>query len=326
MPATTKLDATDGVIAVEHLSKHFGKVRAVDDLSFTVHPGRVTGFLGPNGAGKTTTLRILLGLVRQDAGTVTIGGRRYHDLRHPASVVGATLEAANFHPGRTARDHLRVYAPQVGVPDKRCDEVLEIVGLTTVAHRRVGGFSMGMRQRLGLAATLLGDPQVLALDEPANGLDPEGVVWLRTFLRFLASEGRTIVISSHVLSEVEQTVDDVVIIARGRLVHSSSLAQLAALAEPSVRVTSPDAAGLNRLITAAGWADRVEPAAVGQPGVAVIHRVTAPEIGARAFAAGLELHELVPRDVGLEGIFLRLVGEDVGAEVAEPHLQAGVTR
>jgi ABC-2 type transport system ATP-binding protein len=240
--------------------------------------------------------------------------------------VGAALEAASFHPGRTALDHLRVYAPQAGVSDKRCHDVLAFVGLDTVAGRRVGGFSLGMRQRLALATTLLGDPPVLLLDEPANGLDPEGIAWLRLLLRHLAAEGRTVLVSSHILSEVEQTVDDVIIIARGRLVHSSSLAELAALAEPSVRVTSPDAAGLQHLITAAGWVDRVEPAVVGQEGVAVIHRVTAPEIGARAFAAGLELHELVPRDVGLEGIFLRLVGEDVGAEVAEPHLEGGVAR
>ena len=323
---TDREASTDGVIVIDHLVKTFGSVRAVDDLSFTVRPGRVTGFLGPNGAGKTTTLRILLGLVAPTAGTATIGGSTYLHVAQPMGAVGAALEAASFHPGRSALDHLRVYAPQVGVSDSRCREVLDFVGLDTVAGRRAGGFSLGMRQRLALATTLLGDPPVLLLDEPANGLDPEGIAWLRLLLRHLASEGRTVLVSSHVLSEVEQTVDDVVIIARGRLVHSSSLAQLAALAEPSVRVTSPDAAGLNRLITAAGWADRVEPAAVGQPGVAVIHRVTAPEIGARAFAAGLELHELVPRDVGLEGIFLRLVGEDVGAEVAEPHLQAGVTR
>ena len=315
--------STDGVIVIDHLVKTFGSVRAVDDLSFTVRPGRVTGFLGPNGAGKTTTLRILLGLVAPTAGTATISGSTYLHVAQPMREVGAALEAASFHPGRSALDHLRVYAPQVGVSDARCHEVLDFVGLDTVAGRRAGGFSLGMRQRLALATTLLGDPPVLLLDEPANGLDPEGIAWLRVLLRHLASEGRTVLVSSHVLSEVEQTVDDVVIIARGRLVHSSSLAQLAALAEPSVRVASPDAVGLDRLITVAGWADRVEPAPVGQPGVAVIHRVTASEIGARAFAAGLELHELVPRDVGLEDIFLRLVGEDVGAEVAEPHLEGG---
>jgi len=318
--------STDGVIVIDHLVKNFGSVHAVDDLSFTVRPGRVTGFLGPNGAGKTTTLRILLGLVSPTAGTATISGSTYPHVTQPMRAVGAALEAASFHPGRSALDHLRVYAPQVGVSDKRCHEVLEFVGLGPVAGRRAGGFSLGMRQRLALATTLLGDPPVLLLDEPANGLDPEGIAWLRLLMRHLAAEGRTVLVSSHVLSEVEQTVDDVVIIARGRLVHSSSLPELAALAEPSVRVTSPDAVGLQRLITAAGWADRVEPADAGQQGVAVIHRVTAPEIGARAFAAGLELHELVPRDVGLEDIFLRLVGEDAGAQVAEPHLEGGVAR
>jgi len=319
-------ESTDGVIVIDHLVKTFGPVRAVDDLSFTVRPGRVTGFLGPNGAGKTTTLRILLGLVTQTAGTATIGGATYPHVPQPMRAVGAALEAASFHPGRSALDHLRVYAPQVGVNDARCREVLGFVGLDPVAGRRAGGFSLGMRQRLALATTLLGDPPVLLLDEPANGLDPEGIAWLRLLLRHLAAEGRTVLVSSHVLSEVEQTVDDVVIIARGRLVHASSLAELEALAEPSVRVTSPDVAGLQRLIMAAGWADQVEPAVVGQEGVAVIHRVTAPEIGARAFAAGLELHELVPRDVGLEDIFLRLVGEDAGAQVAQPHLEGGVAR
>ena len=311
----------DGVILIDHLSKNFGAVRAVDDLSFRVQPGRVTGFLGPNGAGKTTTLRILLGLVRPTSGTATIGGSTYAHFTRPMRTVGAALEAASFHPGRTALDHLRVYAPQAGVSDARCREVLDFVGLGPVANRRSGGFSLGMRQRLALATTLLGDPKVLLLDEPANGLDPEGIAWLRGLLRHLAAEGRTVLVSSHVLSEVEQTVDDVVIIAGGRLVHSSSLAQLAALAEPSVRVSTPDAAGLHRLIAEAGWADRVEPTAPGEPGVAVIHRIAAAEIGARAFAAGLELHELAPRDVGLEGVFLRLVGGDVGAGVAEPHLE-----
>lgn len=312
---------TDGVIVIDHLSKNFGPVHAVDDLSFTVHPGRVTGFLGPNGAGKTTTLRILLGLVSPTAGTATIGGSTYGHFVQPMRSVGAALEAANIHPGRSALDHLRVYAPQAGVSDARCREVLDFVGLGSVARRRAGGFSLGMRQRLALATTLLGDPPVLLLDEPANGLDPEGIAWLRSLLRHLASEGRTVLVSSHVLSEVEQTVDDVVIIAKGRLVHSSTLEQLAALAEPSVRVMSPDAAGLDALITEAGWRDRVEPADVIQPGVAVIHRVSAGEIGARAFAAGLELHELASRDVGLEGIFLQLVGEDAGARMAEPHLE-----
>ncbi|QTE30309.1 ABC transporter ATP-binding protein [Pengzhenrongella sicca] len=307
---TTRREATradDGVVVIDHLTKTFGPVRAVDDLSFTVRPGRVTGFLGPNGAGKTTTLRILLGLVRASAGSATIGGRAYADLSRPMRSVGAALEAASFHPGRSALDHLRVYAPQAGVSDARCHEVLALVGLADVADRRAGGFSLGMRQRLALATTLLGDPQVLLLDEPANGLDPEGIAWLRAFLRHLAAQGRTVIVSSHVLSEVEQTVDDVVIIARGRLVHASSLAELAALAEPSVRVSSPDAAGLDRMIADAGWLGAVDASVPRDAGTVVLRRVSAPEVGARAFAARLELSELAPRDVGLEGTFLRLV-------------------
>ena len=289
-------------LRIDHLSKSFGPVRAVDDLPFPVAPGRVTGFLGPNGAGKTTTLRVLLGLVRPTSGTATIGGRAYRDLPHPTRVVGAALEAASFHPGRTARDHLRVYAPQVGVPDTRCDEVLELVGMTGAAHRRVGGFSLGMRQRLALAATLLGDPQVLLLDEPANGLDPEGIAWLRTLLRHLAGEGRTVLVSSHVLAEVQQTVDDVVIIDHGRLVHASPLAELAHLTTPTVRVEAPDAAALAALVEARWPDDRIEAA----PGRVVLTRVTAAEVGAAAFAAGLELHQLATATPGLEDAFLGL--------------------
>jgi ABC-2 type transport system ATP-binding protein len=303
-----------GAVTVEHLSKSFGDVRAVDDLSFTVLPGRVTGFLGPNGAGKTTTLRMLLGLVRPTSGTATIGGRSYSELRRPQRVVGAALEAASFHPGRSARDHLRVYAPQAGVPDARCDEVLGLVGLSDVAHRRTGGFSLGMRQRLALATTLLGDPAVLILDEPANGLDPEGIAWLRGFLRHLAHEGRTVLVSSHVLPEVQQTVDDVIIIARGRLVHASSLADLARLTKRSVRVASPDVAGLGRLVTEHWPTLAEEDAAV--PGTVELRDVDAATVGAAAFAAGVELHELTTRDVGLEDLFLQLTGEPPGGAPA----------
>ena len=303
----------DGTVRIEHLSKRFGAVQAVDDLTFTVHPGSVTGFLGPNGAGKTTTLRMLLGLVQPCAGTATIGGLAYRELDRPAHVVGAALEAASFHPGRSALDHLRVYAPQVGVPDRRCDEVLELVGLGAAAGRRVGGFSLGMRQRLGLATTLLGDPRVLLLDEPANGLDPEGIAWLRGFLRHLAAEGRTVLISSHVLSEVQQTVDDVVIIASGRLVHSSTLADLATLAGRTVRVSCPDTDGLQRLV-AAHWPGSVEPADGARPGRVVLRDVDAASVGAAAFAAGLELHELTTQETGLEDVFLQLTnGREVVA-------------
>lgn len=303
-----------GVVAVAGLAKSFGAVHAVTDLSFTVQPGRVTGFLGPNGAGKTTTLRLLLGLATPDAGAATIGGRRYSEWTRPWQRVGAALEASSFHPGRTARDHLRVYAPQVGVNDLRCDEVLAIVGLSDAARRRVGGFSTGMRQRLALAATLLGDPQVLLLDEPANGLDPEGIAWLRRFLRHLAGQGRTILVSSHVLSEVEQTVDDVVIIARGRLVHASSLDALAALARPAVRITSPDAAGLAALVTDLGW-DPV--ARFDSPTTALLYDRQCAEVGAAAFARGLPLHELSPAGTSLEAVFLKMTAD---------HEPDGVTR
>ena len=310
-----------GVIEIAHLSKSFGPVKAVDDLTFRVEPGHVTGFLGPNGAGKTTTLRMLLGLVRPSAGTATIGGVAYRDLGRPMRTVGAALEAASFHPGRSARDHLRTYAPKVGVPDRRCDEVLDLVGMGPAAHRRVGEFSLGMRQRLGLATTLLGDPRVLVLDEPANGLDPEGIAWLRGFLRHLAGQGRTVLVSSHVLSEVQQTVDEVVIIARGRLVHSSSLSELAALTRRQVHVVSPDPDGLARLVAErwpaasrgrhAGGEHATGPEGAGRPGAgtAVLEDVSAAEVGHAAFEAGVELHELSTDVVDLEAAFLRLTSD-----------------
>jgi ABC-2 type transport system ATP-binding protein len=210
-------------VSVRGLTKRFGAVEAVRDLSFEVPTGRITGFLGPNGAGKTTTLRMALGLVAPTAGEALIGGRRYAELPRPRRVVGAVLEATGFHPGRTGRDHLRILARDGGVDRARVDEVLDMVELTDAADRRVGGYSLGMRQRLGLAAAMLGDPEVLILDEPANGLDPAGVAWLRGLLRGLATEGRTIVISSHVLSEVAQTVDQVVIITAGSLRYAGSL-------------------------------------------------------------------------------------------------------
>jgi ABC-2 type transport system ATP-binding protein len=269
-----------------------------------VRPGVVTGFLGPNGAGKTTTFRMLLGLVAADAGTALIGGRRYADLAHPTAVVGAALESASFHPGRTARDHLRTYAPFAGVGDRRCDEVLDQVGLTDAAGRRVGGFSTGMRQRLALASALLGDPEVLVLDEPANGLDPEGIVWLRRFLRHLAHErGRTVLVSSHVLGEVQASVDDVVVIADGRLVHESSLDDLVALAALRVRVVSPDPAGFVTLAGEHGWTASVD------GDVVVIDGATCAAVGGAAFRAGLEVHGLADEGGSLEDVFLRLTSE-----------------
>lgn len=297
-------------VEVTGLTKTFGRIRAVDGLDLHVRPGAVTGFLGPNGAGKTTTFRMLLGLVEPDAGTALIGGRRYADLPQPTTVVGAALESASFHPGRSARDHLRTYAPFAGVDDRRCDEVLAQVGLTEAARRRVGGFSSGMRQRLALAAALLGDPQVLVLDEPANGLDPEGIVWLRTFLRHLAHErGRTVLVSSHVLGEVQASVDDVVVIARGRLVHASSLADLVTLAVPRVRVSSPTPERFQRLAAGQGWAATVDSERAGRHDL-VITGATPPEVGAAAFRAGLEIHGLAEEGGSLEDVFLRLTGGD----------------
>lgn len=290
-------------IQINGLTKTFGAVRAVDDLSFTVQPGRVTGFLGPNGSGKTTTLRMLLGLMNPTAGDALIGGKTYASLDKPAQVVGAALEASSFHPGRTGLDHLRVHTPQIGVPDARCHELLEFVGLDDAKNRRVAGYSMGMRQRLALAFALLGDPSVIILDEPANGLDPQGIAWLRQLLRAFAAQGRTVLVSSHVLTEVQHTVDDVVVIAKGRKVHASSLADLRSLASQSVSVDGPDRSKITQLATDNQW-DWNE----SNTGI-VIHQVSAAEVGARAFTANIELHRLIDADVGLEEVFLKLTSE-----------------
>ncbi|MFN8077171.1 MAG: ABC transporter ATP-binding protein [Kineosporiaceae bacterium] len=292
-------------VSIDRLSKRFGSVQAVDSLSFDVSPGRVTGFLGLNGSGKTTTLRMLLGLVRPDAGTARIGGRAYAELPDPLRTVGASLEASSFHAGRTARDHLRVLAAAAGIPDSRIDAVLAQVGLGDAARRRVGGFSLGMRQRLNLASALLGDPAVLLLDEPTNGLDPQGIAWLRGFLRHLASEGRTVLVSSHLLREVEQTVDDVVIIHRGRLVWRGDLA--AASGDATVTVTTPSPEALLQVLTSAGLDAR--PSGADRPHELLVAAAGAPQVGHLAFTAGVELHGLVGSG-GLECLFLRLVKEE----------------
>ena len=288
-------------LAVEGLAKSFGPVRAVDDLTFAVRPGAVTGFLGPNGAGKTTTLRMLLGLTRPTAGRTLVGDRPYGEHPLPARVVGAALEASSFHPGRTGLAHLEVFAPQVGVSRRRCRDLIDFVGLGGAAHRRVGGYSTGMRQRLALATALLGDPPAIVLDEPANGLDPEGIVWLRRLLRAFADEGRTVLVSSHVLAEVQHTVDDVVIIAAGRLVHASSLADLAGLAAPETYVESPDLPAVERLCAEHAW--DVRP---GERGLLVL--APSAEVGAAAYRSGVELHQLASRGADLEDVFLRLTG------------------
>ncbi len=286
-------------IEISNLTKRFGTLVAVDDLTFTVEPGRITGFLGPNGAGKTTTLRMLLGLVRPSSGSGLIGGKPYADLARPLQTVGSALEATNFHPGRSGRDHLRVLAAADGVSDQRVDQLLELVGIPAAARQRAGGYSMGMRQRLGLAAALLGDPQVLILDEPANGLDPEGIRWLRGFLRHLAGEGKTLLISSHMLSEVEQTVDDVVIIANGRLVRQGTIEELHG--EKTSIVRTRDAQAMARALTDGGV-----PATVLADGVVQAEGDDLVRIGDLALAAGQPVHELRGHRTDLEQLFFNL--------------------
>jgi ABC-2 type transport system ATP-binding protein len=292
------------VITIQGLTKRFGEVLAVDNLSFEVDQGTVVGFLGPNGAGKTTTLRMLLGLVTPTAGTARIDGRPYRALDAPVRHVGAVLEASSFHPGRSARNHLRVVATAAGLPLARADAVLAQVGLAEASRRRVGGFSLGMRQRLGLAAALLGDPQVLILDEPANGLDPEGIHWLRGFLRQLADQGRTVLVSSHVLAEVAQTVDQVVIIARGRLVTQSTLAALTARTDQLVRVRSPQAETLRPLLAAKGI--QVHPDGADQ---LVAAGTTTETVGRVAAAAGIVIYGMSAERSNLEDVFLQLTSQ-----------------
>jgi len=292
------------VIEVRELTKRFGRVTAVDGLSFGVDAGKVTGFLGPNGAGKTTTLRMLLGLVEPTAGAATIHGEPYRRLAHPALQVGAVLESSGFYPGRRGLDHLRVLAAAAGLPERRAEEVLGHVGLAEAATRRVGDYSLGMRQRLALAGALLGDPAVLILDEPANGLDPEGIHWLRGFLRLLAEQGRTILISSHVLAEVAQTVDEVVIIARGRLVAQSTLGELTARTSPLVRVRSPDVERLRERLLAAERKVELEP-----PDRLLVHDATTEEVGRAAHAVGAMLFELSIERSNLEEVFLELTNQ-----------------
>lgn len=291
---------TGAVIEIQSLTKRFGGTTAVDDLSFRVEPGVVTGFLGPNGAGKTTTLRSLLGLVKPTSGRATFDGRSYTELGDPLRVVGTALEASSFHPGRTGRDHLRVAAAAGGIPDSRVDEVLEWVGLGPAGRRRAGGYSLGMRQRLGLAFALLGDPGSLVLDEPINGLDPEGIRWIRGFLRSLAAEGRTVLVSSHLLSEVQQTVDRVVIISQGRLAYQGTLDGLET-GVARVHVDAADRDGLARALAVAGA--QAEATADGFH----VSGLDAARIGEVAHAAGVPLRLLVPEREGLEDVFLGLV-------------------
>ena len=297
-------------IEVHGLSKQFGPLRAVDKLSFEVEAGRVTGFLGPNGSGKTTTLRMLLGLVSITEGTATFGGRRYVELDHPIHHVGAVLEATSFHPSRRAEDHLKSVAIGAGIPLQRVDETLDLVGLADVARRRVGKFSLGMRQRLQLATALLGDPEILILDEPSNGLDPQGIQWLRTFIRHQASIGHAVLVSSHLLSEMEETVDDVVIVSHGRLVLQTTLAELATQAGTStgMRVRTPEMDRLRAVLDAV-------PVAYTQsgPDTLTIDGATPEWFGPLAAQHQIVLYELVHDRGTLEDVFLSLThGFDAG--------------
>ena len=288
-------------IEIQHLTKRYGDRLAVDDLTFTVEPGKVTGFLGPNGAGKSTTMRMIIGLDRPDQGTARIGGRDYRDISRPMRRVGALLEAKALHPGRSAREHLRQLAASQEVPAKRVDSLLERVGLADAADRRVGGFSLGMGQRLGVAVALLGDPGVVILDEPVNGLDIDGVRWIRGLLRSLADEGRTVLLSSHLLAEVSVTADHLVVIQQGRLVANCPTEDLIADDAGSVTVVAPDRARLAEIITGAGGTVEVR-----DVDTLLVTGLSAPRIGELAFDARVLIHELTPQHTSLEDAFLEL--------------------
>jgi len=298
-------------ISVDRLTKRYGSVLAVDDLSFDVEPGRVTGFLGPNGSGKTTTLRMLLGLAAPDGGTATINGVRYRDLPDPARTVGAALEADSFHPGRSAIEHLRILATAAGIPRHRAAQVLDLVGLTEAARRRVGGFSLGMRQRLTLATTLLGDPGVLILDEPLNGLDPDGIRWMRDLLRQLAGEGRTVLVSSHLLAEAAQTVDDVVVIARGRLAAQGPVAELAA-ATSTTRIRTPDTELLMAVL-----ARQQITARLVAPGTVEVRGADPDRVARIAAAASVIVLELTRHSENLEELFFDLTSDHANDRIME---------
>lgn len=295
------------VIEAHQLAKHYGAKRAVDGLTFTVRPGVVTGFLGPNGSGKSTTMRLIMGLDHPNAGGATINGLPYRDLRWPLREVGALLEAKAIHPGRSARAHLLMLAQANRIPKRRVEEVLELVGLSSVAKRRVGKFSLGMGQRLGIAAALLGDPGVLLFDEPVNGLDPDGIRWVRTLLKRLAAEGRTVFVSSHMMGEMAQTADDVVIIGRGRLIAERSMAQL--LAESSeryVRVRSPELSRLRDELE-----QRHATTTHADDGSLSVRGVDEVVVGELAAELGIVLHELAPQSGSLEDAFMELTEESI---------------
>jgi ABC-2 type transport system ATP-binding protein len=295
------------MIAARHLTKRYGTTVAVDDLSFDVPPGQVTGFLGPNGSGKSTTMRMIMGLDAPDGGQVTVNGRLYRQLPWPLHEVGGLLEAKAIHPGRSAFHHLLALAQTNDIPRRRVDEVLDVVGLASVARKRAGKFSLGMGQRLGIAAALLGDPAVLLFDEPVNGLDPEGIRWVRTLLHGLAAEGRTVLVSSHLMSEMALTAQHLVVIGRGRLIAETSVADfIAGASQGSVRVRAPQAGELAGILEAAGAQVVIE-----HDGALTVSGRTAAEVGETAAAHGLVLHELAPQAASLEDAFMALTHDSV---------------
>jgi ABC-2 type transport system ATP-binding protein len=305
------------MIQVRGLTKRYGEVTAVRDLSFDVMPGRVTGFLGPNGAGKTTTMRLILGLAYSDAGTARIDGKPYASLAYPMREVGALLDAKAVHGGRSAYNHLLCLAQTNNLPKRRVGEVLELVGLTEVARKRAKGFSLGMSQRLGIAATLLGDPKVLMFDEPINGLDPEGILWIRNFMKTLAAEGRTVFVSSHLMSEMEHTADHLIVIGRGHLLAECTMEEFIARASgQTVRVATPQADVLAKAVAAAGGS-----AVSGDNGTLIVSGLVADQVGHLALEHGVQLNELTVVRASLEAAFMELTADSVeyraGAEGAQ---------
>ncbi|GAA2006619.1 ABC transporter ATP-binding protein [Catenulispora subtropica] len=311
------------MIEVHDLSKRYGDKTAVDHLTFSVAPGRITGFLGPNGAGKSTTMRLILGLDRPNSGTATIGGIPYTALREPLRKVGALLEARAIHTGRSAYNHLWCLAQSQGLPRTRVDESLALVGLTEVARKRAGGFSLGMGQRLGIAAALLGDPQVLILDEPVNGLDPEGVLWIRNLMQSLAAAGKTVFVSSHLMSEMSQTAEHLIVIGRGRLIADESVeAIIARSSGQSVLVRTPQPAQLTKELERTNGSGTPVTVTTAADGALLVRGMTAPEIGEKASAARVVLHELTPQRASLEEAFMELTRDSVEYHTDAPSQDA----
>ena len=299
------------MIEVEHVSKRFGALTAVDDLSFTVRPGHVTGFLGPNGAGKTTTMRVVLGLNTPTAGAARVNGRRYHDIRNPLREVGSLLDAGAVHGGRTAWLHLLSVAQSNGIAKTRVKEVLTLAGLDSVQHKRIAGFSLGMKQRLGIATALLGDPPVLIFDEPVNGLDPEGVHWIRELFKALAAQGRSVFVSSHLMSEMALTADRLIVIGRGKLLADTTVTELTENSRNDVLVKSPRAGDLAGLLSARGAA------VVTEADGLVVTGMKAGDIGDLALSQGIAVHELTPRHASLEEAYMQITASSVQFEAGQ---------